>query len=88
MPKKEQMPRILSNADVKKFSDRIISIENEKDTLLEDLKSIYEEADNVGIDKKALRVAIKISRKENDKSHQKQVNTYLEIMGQLPLFHE
>jgi uncharacterized protein (UPF0335 family) len=83
------MPRKLFNvAKVSKFANRIIALENEKETIAEDMKAVYEEAAEEGIDKKAMKVALKEKRKQIEKSHKLKVNSYLEALGNPPLFHE
>lgn len=76
----------VKNTDVKSFAERIGRLEDEKQTLSEDIAAIYAEADESGLDKKALRQAIRVKRKETDLSHKMKVNTYLEALGELPLF--
>jgi len=73
-------------ADVKSFAARVITLETEKKTLTEDIKAVYDEAKKDGIDKKALKEAIKIKRTEVDLSHMSKVNTYLEALGEYPVF--
>lgn len=71
-----------NNNDVKGYADRIGNIMTEQDTLREDLKEIYLEAKEKGVDVKALRSAIAIKRKEKDQPHRQKVNEYLQTMGE------
>lgn len=75
-----------SNVSVKEYVDRIGRLEDEKETLTTDIKEIYEEAHANGVDKKALRQAIRAKRKEVDVEYKQKVNGYLEELGELPLF--
>lgn len=77
---------IVNTGDVKEFAKRICLLEDEKDVLTQDINEIYSEADSKGLDKKALRQAIKAKRKEIELNHKKKVNEYLEALGEPTLF--
>ncbi len=76
----------MTNTDVKSYADRIGRLEDEKETLTLDINEVYKEAEANGIDKKALRQAMRAKRKEIDVAHKIKVNEYLSDLGELPLF--
>lgn len=80
MPKVQQS-KVGTNADVKKYAERVISSLDEKDGLSEDIKELKVEAKENGIDMKALDEAIKYHRKPPEKDHVATVNKYLGIIG-------
>ncbi len=80
------MPTNETNVAVKEYAERICRLEDEKDTLGEDIKEIYTEAKAGGVDTKALKTAIRAKRKEVDLGYKQKVNGYLEELGELPLF--
>jgi uncharacterized protein (UPF0335 family) len=54
-------------ATVKSFADRIFALEDEKDNIVEDIRSVYLEAKGKYIDTKALRATIKRLREDAGK---------------------
>ena len=51
--------KMASNTDVKKYVDRIMKLQSDMDETRSDIKSEYDSASNAGIDRKALKLAIK-----------------------------
>lgn len=82
----DEAVRIASNVDVKKFSDRILKLHSEMDDLRADIKGEYDAASNAGIDRKALKLAIKEKKKPVPVEEKRLANSYLEKLGQLALF--
>lgn len=82
----DNVPAPDHNQQVISYAKRIESLETEKTNIAQDIKAVYEEAHANGVDKKALKIAIKAKQKEKDYVCMKKVNQYLEAMGDLPLF--
>lgn len=83
----EEARKIPNAGDVKKFVGRALEIEKEIDGLKEDLKEVYQSANDEGISKKDLKVVVKYRKKPTDVEHRQGVNELLEKLGDLPLFH-
>ena len=71
---------------VKSYIDRAMNIMTEQDTLAEDLKELWAEAKERGVDVKAAKVAIRQLRTPIDPEFKATVNSYLEVAGQFVLF--
>lgn len=76
------------NEQLNSLVERICRLEDEKATIGEDIKEVYDEAEGHGYDKKALKQVVKIKRKPIDLGHRQTVNQYLRCLGELPLFSQ
>lgn len=85
-PDEEAVQKMASNVDVKKHADRIMKLQSDMDDIRADIKSEYDAADNAGIDRKALKLAIKHKGKPVPDDTKMLTNRYLKALGQLPLF--
>jgi uncharacterized protein (UPF0335 family) len=74
------------NSAVKSYIDRATNIMTEQETLAEDLKELWQEAKDNGLDTKALKAAVKELRKPIDDDFKQKVNYYIEATGQVRLF--
>lgn len=84
----DEAVRLASNVDVKKHTDRILKLMSEMWDLRSDIKSEYDQAANDGIDRKVLKMVIKVLKTPIPEEEQAMANIYLEKLGQLPLFRE
>ena len=84
----QEAVKLASNVEIKKYTDRILKIMATLCDNRADIKSIYEEADAAGVDKKVLKMVIKVLARPIPEEEQRMCNIYLEKLGQLPLFRE
>lgn len=84
----DDAPRKIPNAgDVKKFIDRALKLEEELAQNRADLKSVYDDAHNEGIDRKALKVVVKHKKNPVSFEHRQEVNELLKKVSAEPLYH-
>lgn len=82
----DQVVKMASNVDVKKFTDSIIKRQGEMDQIRSDIKSDYDCASNAGIDRKALKRVVKERLKPTPDDEKMLTNKYLKQLGQPSLF--
>jgi uncharacterized protein (UPF0335 family) len=85
----DQPMKMASNKKIKEFADRIMKKMADRDNLNADIKGEYDLADSQGIDRKALKTAIKHKYSKSATAtdeHKTTVNAYLHALGELPLF--
>lgn len=75
----------ISKSELKKYVERIESLEEEKATLATDIKEIYIEAKSNGFDAKILRKLIVLRRKDarTREEEQAMLEIYMEALGML-----
>jgi len=78
--------KIASNKEIKEYVDRIMKLKEEADNINADIKSVYDAANDKGIDRTALKIVVKLRRKDVSEEHKQTVNAYLNALGDLPLF--
>ena len=78
--------KIVGDKEVKSYVKRILRLKEEADNINADIKSVYDEAADKGLDRSALKTVVKISRKDVSEEHKQTVNAYLNAIGDLPLF--
>lgn len=78
--------RIPNAGEVKGFFDRALAQEKEIDGLKEDLKQIYQDAHDQGIDRKALRFVVKHKKNPISIEHRQEVNETLTKVGEQAMF--
>lgn len=83
----EEARKIPNTGYVRKFVERGLALEKQKDELSEDFKEFYQDSDDNGINKKDLKIVVKHRKKPMDVGHRQGVNELLEKLGDLPLFH-
>ena len=73
----------ISGTHLKQFIQRIETLEEDKVSIISDIREVMAEARNEGFDTKAIREIIKIRKMDaNDRSEQKQIlATYLNALG-------
>lgn len=82
----EEAKKIANAGDVKSFIDRIHKVEETMDMAKADLKALYGDAKDQGIDPKALKVVVKHRKRPVSFEHRQEVNELLDKVGDLPLF--
>lgn len=85
-PKKSAAAKSNSAERLRSFIDRITRLEEERKDLQADIKEVLTEAESEGFDKTAIKAVIKIRTKGRDSQLEGVINTYLESLGELPLF--
>lgn len=78
--------KIPNSGDVKKFIASAMDIEEKIDTLKEDLKQVYQDADDQGIPRKELKIVVKHKRKPMPLEARQGVNELFEKAGDQPYF--
>lgn len=80
-------PRKIPNAgDVKNFVNRALKLHEALDQAKADLKGLYDDANDQGIDRKALKTVVANRKKPLSFEHKQEVNELLSKIGDLPLF--
>jgi len=83
----EDAPRRIPNtAEVKEFLSKIHKKMEEMDDLKSDLKQLYDDAEEQGIDRGALKFVAKLKKKPLSEEKKKMVNELLEKSGEQLLF--
>ncbi len=83
----EQEPvKIANSGDVKKFVERALRLEDQLDQDKADLKGLYDDAHNAGIDRKALKIVVKHKKKAFSVELRQEVNELFEKCGDSPMF--
>ena len=80
----------LSVEHLRQFVERIERLEEEKQTIAEDIKEVFQEAKSIGFDVKTLKEIIKI-RKADARDLEEQeylLDTYKRALGLLPELNE
>lgn len=78
MAKKPAQQGDNSNEAIKSFSERVLRLLEEKDQISEAVTEVYAEAKGTGFNVKALRRAVAIQRKDQEKWRQEEAD--LELM--------
>ena len=75
----------LARAHLRAFIERIERLEEEKATLMEDIREIYAEAKGTGFDPKIMRQVVRIRKIEPDQRQEQEyvLDTYLSALGML-----
>ena len=73
-PPSEEARRIPNAGEVREFLDRALSMENKINDYRQDLREVYKQAEEQGIDPKALRVVVKHRRKPLEFDFKQEVN--------------
>ena len=75
----------LARDHLRAFIERIERLEEEKATLMEDIREIYAEAKGTGFDPKIMRQVVRIRKKEPDQRQEQEyvLDTYLSALGML-----
>lgn len=70
---------------LKQFVARIERLEEEKQTIADDIRDVYEEAASTGYDKKILRQVIKIRKQDKAEREEAEalLDTYLAALGMI-----
>lgn len=85
--REEEAPKKIPNSgDVKSFIARIHKVEETMDQAKADLKSLYSDAKDQGIDPKALKVVVKHKKHPVSIEHRQEVNELLEKVGDQAMF--
>lgn len=80
-------PKKIPNAgDVKKFIERGLKLEEDKDMAVADIKSMYADAKEQGIDPKALKIVITHKKRPMSTERRQEVNEIMEKSGDQPYF--
>ena len=85
MSKKPAQQGDNSNEAIKSFSERVLRLLEEKDQISEAVSEVYAEAKGNGFNVKALRRAVAIQRKDQEKWRQEEADLeiYLHALGLL-----
>jgi uncharacterized protein (UPF0335 family) len=78
--------KIPNSGDVKGFITKIHKVMEDMDTAKSDLKQLYSDAKDQGIDPKALKVVVKHKKSPVSVEHRQEVNELLEKTGDQPMF--
>jgi len=75
----------LAREHLRAFIERIERLEEEKATLLADIREIYAEAKGTGFDPKIMRQVVRIRKLEPDQRQEQEyvLDTYLSALGML-----
>ena len=75
----------LARDHLRAFIERIERLEEEKATLMEDIREIYAEAKGTGFDPKIMRQVVRIRKIEPDQRQEQEyvLDTYLSALGML-----
>jgi uncharacterized protein (UPF0335 family) len=73
----------MANEQLKSFIDRIERLLDEKKTISDDIKDVYDEAAGVGFDKKILRIVIKLRAEDESERElrEAEIETYMAALG-------
>jgi len=76
----------IARDQLKAFIERIERLEEEKQTITEDIREVYGEAKSMGFDTKVLRKVVALRKLDaNDRMEQEAIlDTYLAALGMLP----
>lgn len=93
MPKADQEDdnearKIPNSGDVKKFVDRAIKLNESLDQTKADLKGVYDDASDQGIDRRALKVVVSHRKKPISEEHRQEVNELQKKIGGTPIYAE
>lgn len=78
--------KIPNSVDVKKFVERALKLEENMDQAKSDLKQLYDDAHNGGVDRKALKIVVKHKKKAFSVELRQEVNELFEKCGDSPMF--
>ncbi|MGB0576150.1 MAG: DUF2312 domain-containing protein [Alphaproteobacteria bacterium] len=75
----------LAREHLRAFIERIERLEEEKATLVEDIREVYAEAKGTGFDPKIMRQVVRIRKMEPDQRQEQEyvLDTYLSALGML-----
>lgn len=82
----EAPKKIPNSGDIKSFIARIHKVEETMDQGKADLKSLYSDAKDQGIDPKALKVVVRHKKHPTSVEHRQEVNELLEKSGEQKMF--
>lgn len=74
------------NANLKSFIDRVQKLTEEKNQIMADIKSVYDDAANSGFDRKAFKLIVKTLNNRPTQDFKDTVNEYLDSLNEMPLF--
>lgn len=76
----------VSRDHLRAFVERIERLNEEKQTIADDIKNVYGESKAMGFDPKAIRKVVAIRKKGEDKWREEEsiLDTYLAALGMLP----
>lgn len=74
---------VIATAQLRAFIERIERLEEEKKTISNDIKEIYSEAKSSGFDAKAIRVIIRLRKKEDRERQEEEamIDLYKDALG-------
>ncbi|MBK19350.1 MAG: hypothetical protein CMM52_11005 [Rhodospirillaceae bacterium] len=75
----------IAREHLRAFIERIERLEEEKATLMEDIREVYAEAKGTGFDPKIMRQVVRIRKMEPDQRQEQEyvLDTYLSALGML-----
>ncbi|MDA1324730.1 MAG: DUF2312 domain-containing protein [Proteobacteria bacterium] len=78
-------PGTLARDHLRAFIERIERLEEEKASLMEDIREVYAEAKGTGFDPKIMRQVVRIRKMEPDQRQEQEfvLDTYLSALGML-----
>ena len=84
-PTSEQPATRFAASQLKSIVERIERLEEEKKTILDDIRDVYAEAKGNGYDVKALRTIVRLRKQdENERAEQETIlETYMQALGML-----
>lgn len=76
----------VSRDQLRAFIERIERLEEEKKTIVDDIKDVYGEAKGTGFDAKILKKIISIRKQDHDERMEQEaiLDTYLQALGMMP----
>lgn len=80
----------IARNQLRAFIERIERLEEEKKTLVDDIKDVYGEAKGMGFDTKILRKVISLRKQDQDERMEQEaiLDTYLQALGMVPAAEE
>ncbi len=78
-------PATLARDHLRTYIERIERLEEEKASLMEDIREVYAEAKGTGFDPKIMRQVVRIRKMEPDQRQEQEyvLDTYLSALGML-----
>lgn len=86
IPAADEPKKIPNAGDVKSFVNRIHKVEETMDQAKADLKSLYTDAKDQGIDPKALKIVVKHKKKPMSVELRQEVNELMTKVGEQHVF--
>lgn len=79
---------VLNVNELKKYTERLLKLKKQQDDLRMDVLGVYNAADDVGLDRKALKEVVKVKSKSRSSDHMAAVNEMLEALGDFPIYSD